>query len=163
MVDRLGSNSPETGPRVLLVAIRKVLDQPSTGLIDALGHHDPKLDEEVPLWLASRRGNALALEPQLLSRRAAGRDRQRLHAVERGNVDLRAEDGLGQRDRHLDQQVAPFALEVRMRLDGDMDGQVPALGSLGPGLSLALEPELGAGVHAGGILTTRFSALPSPR
>src|SRR5271166_5958897 len=95
---RCNEFSPEAGPGVLLVVVGELLDQSPAGVVDGPGNDDPELDEEVAIRLAARGGNTLSLESQLLSRGASRRDGRRLHAVERRDVDLGAEDRLGNGD-----------------------------------------------------------------
>ena len=114
-----------------------------------------------PSGLSARGGEALAAEPELLAAGAARGDGQRLRAVERGDVDLGAEDGLADGDGDLDGEVAAVAGEVRVGLDVDLDGQVAGRRALLAGLALAAEPELGARLDPGGIFTTSDSRRPS--
>ena len=96
-----------------------------------------------PPGLPADRGDPLALEPELEAAGAARRDRERLHAIQGGNVDLGPEYGLGDADGNFDLEVLPLALEVGVGLDLDDDGQITGGRSLGTGLALTLEPELG--------------------
>ena len=135
--------SPQPGTGVLRVLLGKLFDQAAAGRVDVFGHDDLEHDEQVAAGLARGRGNTLALEPELEAARAARRDRERLHAVQGGDVDLGPQNRLGDADRNLDLEVLPLALEIGMGLDLDRDRQIAGGRSLGTGLPLALEPELG--------------------
>src|SRR5208337_3638195 len=159
---RCNELSPEPGPGVLLVVVGELLDQSPAGVVDGPGHDDPELDEKVAIRLAARAGNTLSLESQLLSRGASRRDGQRLHAVERRDVDLGAEDRLGNGDRHLDHKISLFTLEVGMGLDGYGNRHIAPLSSLGAWFPLSLEPELCPGIHAGRDLDDQVLRLAIP-
>src|SRR5271157_2918802 len=159
---RCNELSPEPGPGVLLVVVGELLDQSPAGVVDGPGHDDPELDEKVAIRLAARGGNTLSLESQLLSRGASRRDGQRLHTVERRDVDPGAEDRLGNGDWHLDHEISLFTLEVGMGLDGDDYRHIAPLSSLGARFPLSLEPELCPGIHAGRDLDDQVLRLAIP-
>ena len=104
--------SPQPGTRVVRVALGELLDQSSAGLVDTLGHDDLEDDEQVAGGLGPRGGDPLALEPELQPAGAARAGWSATSAIERGDVDLGPEDGLGHGDRDLD-------LEVRGRRAGN--------------------------------------------
>ena len=58
---------------------------------------------------------ALAAHPERLAARGAGGHLQRDRAVQRRHLDVRAERGLGERDRHVDRQVVALATEQLVR------------------------------------------------
>ena len=119
-----GSAPPEPGAglwglRSANCSIRRRLSSSTV-----LGTTTLRTTKRSPVGLILRSRHALAPEPELLAAGAAGRDGQRLQAVERGHVDLGPEDRLGDGDRHLDREVAAVAGEIGVRLDRDRDGQV---------------------------------------
>ena len=124
MAERSRLVSPQPGTRVLRVLLGKLFNQAPAGRVDVLGHDDLEHDEQVAAGLARRGGNSLALEPELEAAGAARRDRERLHAVQGGDVDLGPQNGLGDADRNLDLEVLALALEVGVGLDLDGDRQI---------------------------------------
>src|SRR5512135_1236369 len=94
------------------VALGELGDEAPAGVVDGPGHDDLGDEEEVAGGLLARRGDPLPSEPELLAAGGPGGEGQRLQAVEGGHVDLGAEDRLGDRDRHLDREVAAVAGEV---------------------------------------------------
>src|SRR5690606_26168223 len=67
---------------------------------------------------------ALAAQAEDLAALGLGRDLQARHAVEGGDLDLAAERGGGEADRHLAVQVVVFALEHPVRPDVDLDVEI---------------------------------------
>src|SRR5205085_2473872 len=83
---------------------------------------------------------AAALDPQELPVLGAGRNLERDRALRRRNVDLAAERGRREGDRHLHDEVVSAALVRRRRLDPCDDDQVAVRAAMLAGLALALEP-----------------------
>ena len=73
------------------------------------GTSTPTVTSRSPLPALARR--ALALDPEGLPARRAGRDLQRHRPVQRGHLHLRAERGLRVGDRQLERQVGALAPE----------------------------------------------------
>ncbi len=103
--------SPEPGTRVVRVALGEFFDQFLADRVHVLGDDDLEHDEQVTLGIVSRSDDALPFDPQLEPAGAPCRNRHRFHAVERGHVDLGAENGLANGDGHLDLKVAPLCLK----------------------------------------------------
>src|SRR5581483_6019792 len=69
--------------------------------------------------------------------------------VDRPNVDLRAERGLSDVDRHRRDHVQPFAPEEPIRLDLEGDDQIARRAVAIAAAALPFETDLRPGVHAG--------------
>src|SRR5581483_8796130 len=118
-------------------------------LVDALRHLDADAGQDVALAGAAQARRAAALDPQELAVLGAGGDLQRDVALRRRHLDLAAERGGRERDRHLDDEVVAAAL-VRVRLrDARDDDEVAVRAAVRAGLALPLEPDLRAVLDAG--------------
>ena len=109
--------------------------------------------------------DSLPLDPELPPRLRPGRNPQHhLLAVERANPEARAQHRLGHVDRHLADDVEPFAVEeaVGLHLEGD-DEIAGRRRPAAPGCPWPAETHprtrLGAGWH---VITTRRSVRTSP-
>src|SRR6266850_70029 len=94
----------EAAARVEARGVAQLLVELFLALGERAGHHHAEIGIQVS-GAAARLGQPLAAEPQLLAARRAGRNFQRNAALERRDLDLRAQRGLPRRNRHLQMQV----------------------------------------------------------
>src|SRR5687767_9934150 len=105
---------------------------------------DPRLDVEVAVAVGAEPGHPLAREPEHPARLGLGRDREDDVALERADLDVRAQQCLAKRQRQLTLQVRAPPGEDRVRLPADHDVEIAPAGRL------ARQPDPGAGVGATG-------------
>src|SRR6267378_1489716 len=134
-------STAEAAARVEARSIAQLLVELLLALGERSGQHDAEIGVEVPR-AAVRLGQPLAVEPQLLAARRAGRNFQRDAAFERGDFDLRAQCGLPRRDRDFQMQVVAGHPEQRMRAQRDVQVKVARRAAIGPRPALAAEPQL---------------------
>src|SRR5436305_6535481 len=112
-------------------------------------HRNLGRDEEVTGALAD--GHAAALDPERASRTRAGGDAQRDRtAVERRHLDLGAEDGLWERDRHGEHQILALAVEQLVGRHMDNHVEVARRTSVPSGPTAALQADALAVADPGG-------------
>ena len=115
------------------------------------GRLDDDLDQLVAAAPAVDVGHPAALELEDVAALGPLGDVQPVGAVERRHLDLGAEGGLGEADRHLADQVVAVPLEERVLADLDLD---PEVAPRGPGVArlplvAELEPHPGLDARAG--------------
>jgi len=100
-----------------------------TALLGLDGRHD---DADAVVVVARRAGaeavDAAPLQAEALAGDRTGRDARPHGPVHRRHLDLRAEVGLGDAHRDVGGDVVAVAAEIRVRLDGDREVEVAALG-----------------------------------
>ena len=110
---------------------------------------DDHLAEEVSGVTRAQPLDALAAQAEDLPGLGLGRHLHLGRTVERRNIDLAAEGGLREADRHLAVKVVALALEDAVLLEVDDDVEVAGRAAVHPGLALAGEADAIALVHAG--------------
>ena len=124
--DLIRENRPLSGGFDRLAALLGELAQQRRFLVVELGRHlDDELRAQVAAAAALQPGHAAAAQHELPAGLRAGGNDELLVAVERRQLDRRAERGLGDRDRHVGDEVvavAPVAL-VRRRPGGGRTGR----------------------------------------
>ena len=101
------------------------------GLGRQVGRQDDLgLDVQVAVAVGPEAGHALAGQPERLAGLRPGRDREEHPALRRPDVDVRAEQGLAQRQRELAFEVRSAAGEGPVRELADHDVEVAAAGRL---------------------------------
>ena len=127
---------------------------------------DDDLDQLVAAAPAADVGHPPPLEPEHVAALGPLGDVQPVRAVEGGDLDLGAEGGLGEADRHLADQVVAAPLEERVLADHDLDPEV-APGRTGVArLALVAELEPHAALDARGDSTLSWATAatrPAPR
>ena len=125
---------------------------------------DDDLDQLVAAAPAADVGHAAALEPEHVAALRPPGDVQPVGAVEGRHLDLGAEGGLREADRHLAEQVVAVALEERVLADQDLDAEVAPRGAGVARLALAAELEPHAALDARGDvdLQVRHAAATRP-
>ena len=106
-------------------------------------------DEQVAVAAAADVGHAAAANAERRAGLRAGRDRERLVAVERRNPDLAAERERREVQRHFAVQVVAVALEERVLLHVDHDVEIAARTAAGPRFAFAAQAQTLAGGDAG--------------
>src|SRR5207244_6985273 len=104
------------------------------------GHHDIEHGVEISR-AAPRLRQSFAAEAQLLSTFRTGRNFHRDAAFERRHFDLRAERRFPRRDRHFDLEVVRARLEERMRLEHDLQVEVPGRSAVHAGAAFAAQAQ----------------------
>src|SRR6185503_5871169 len=131
---------------------RELLEQLSLSRRQLLRRLDDDAHELVAGAVAVQIRHAAAAQTEHLARLCPGRYLHLEAAVERRDLDLGAERGLGDADRHLAHEVRALAREDRMLLDVEHDVEVTRRPAVIAGLALAAELQPRAGVDAGGDL-----------
>src|SRR5258706_2091030 len=107
-------------------------------------------DQLVAARRAMHHRHALALQAHRCAALRAGRNLQRLLAVERQHLDLRAQRAVSEADRQLVQDVGALPLKILVRLDGERHEEVARRAAARPSLALTRDTHVDAVVHAGG-------------
>src|ERR671931_61973 len=143
------SSAEERLPRILVRLLLQLFEQLALPLLQLLRNDDVYAREQVAASTALELRSALPFDPQQGSVLRAGLDLQRDRSVGRWDLDGRAERGLREEDRYVDDEVvAPPLVELR-RLDPGDDVEVTGLPARVPRLALALEPDAGPVFDAG--------------
>src|SRR4029453_2884611 len=117
-------------------------------LVQLLRHLQAQARKDVALPALELR-RAAALDPQQLPVLGAAGHLQRHRAVRRRYVDSGPQCRVGERDRHVDDEVGAAPLVDRRLGYARDDMQISGRAAGGPGLALSLEPDPGAVLDAG--------------
>jgi hypothetical protein len=137
-------------PVVGLGEIVQLLEELSLLFAEVLGDDDVGGDKKIAAAVAVDLGNSFAANPEAGSRLRAGGDVQRLVAFECGNLNVRAERGLGYGDGDAAKQMLFVALENLVLADMDDHVEISRRASVKPGLSFADDAQAAIGIDAGG-------------
>ena len=118
----------------------------------AFGDLDLDADQQVALVSAADAGEALAFDAELGTGLGALGDVILDLAREGGDVDVRAQGGLGEGNRHVQQQGCAVPLEELVGTDGDGHVQVAGGAAVHAGAALAVQDDALAVGDAGGHL-----------
>src|SRR5277367_5137605 len=133
------------GPRQLVDGLL-LLSAEMLGNVD----HEAVVDVTFLRGARAELRRALAAQPLDGAARRAGRDAQRLRAVQRRHLHVGAAQRLRDRQRHLDLEVVALALERRRAADLRDQVQVTGGAAVSPRLALAGNPDAAAVLDAGG-------------
>jgi hypothetical protein len=118
-------------PDVGAIQSAELPEQFTGSFIAHRGQHDLQMDHQIPgLAPFNRCGDAMPWNPQLPSRRCAGRNSKLERSLERRHLDTRAQTGLMHGHGQCQMQIPSVADEVRMRCDAN--GQVQIAGGPTP-------------------------------
>jgi hypothetical protein len=112
----------------------------------------PRINVLITAIVALEVGNALALEPEDLPALGAFGHLHLHHAVQRGHLELRAQRGLHEADRHFAEHFVFLAVEERVLLHVHHDVQIARGAALLARLTFTGQPHARAGVDPGGNL-----------
>ena len=129
---------------------RQLFEQLLLLLRQLLRRVDLDRDEQVAVAAAADVGHALAAHAERRAALRACRNRERLVAVERRDLDLAAERERREVQRHLAVQVVAVALEERVLLHVDDDVEIAGRAAARAGFAFAAEAQALAGGDAGG-------------
>src|ERR687898_713231 len=135
---------------------------PAPAAVPLGGRVHVEVDDEIAATGAAQPGDPTGRHGQCLVGLGAGLDLDGLGAVERLELDRRAQcrRGHGQCDRAV--QVVPAPREHRVRPDGQLDVEIAWRAAAGPDLALARELDAGARVDTGRDLDGEVTAGADP-
>lgn len=136
-------------PVVGLGEFVQLLEELSLLFAEVLGDDEVGADKNIAAAVAVDVGNSFAANPEASSRLRAGGDVQRLGSFECGNLNVRAERGLGNGDGDAAKQMFFVALENLVLADMDDHVEVSRRASMKPGLSFTDNAQAAIGIHAG--------------
>src|SRR5262249_27769789 len=136
-------------PHVPLVRAGEALERLALLVAQLLGHLDLEPRDQVAAAAALELRRSLAPHAQVAPGLAAGRDGEGDRALERRDLDLRAQRRLGDRHRHVHHQVVAPALVQAARRDVGLDDQVARGAAAQAGLAAPALADLRAGLDPG--------------